>query len=245
MIELHYVATANGLKVAIALLELGLPYRVIGYDLFGGEHLTPEYRRINPNNKLPAIVDLAPADGGAPLPVFESGAILLYLAEKTGRFLPADPRGRAVAQQWLFWQMAGLGPMHGQAHHFLRYAPAGQDYPVLRYSNEARRLLNVLDYRLCEARYLAGEEYSIADMAAWPWVGGAALIGIAIEDFPAVHRWHQEIAARPAVIAALAGKETGVPPEYMQARAELTDEQWSNTFGEKMLAAARNHQPAG
>lgn len=245
MIELHYVATANGLKVAIALLEMGLPYRVINYDLFGGQHLTPEYRRINPNNKLPAIVDLDPADGGEPLPVFESGAILLYLAEKTGRFLPADPRGRAVAQQWLIWQMAGLGPMHGQAHHFIRYAPDQLEYPIKRYSNEARRLLNVLDYRLNEARYLAGDEYSIADMAAWPWVGGAALIGISIEDFPAIHRWHQDIAARPAVIAALASKETGIPPEYMQARADLTEEQWSNTFGEKMLAAARNHQPAG
>lgn len=245
MIELHYVATANGLKVAIGLLEMSLPYRVINYDLFGGEHLTPEFRRINPNAKLPAIVDLAPADGGAPLPLAESGAILLYLAEKTGRFLPADPRGRAAAQQWLIWQMAGLGPMHGQAHHFLRYAPAGQDYPVNRYSNEARRLLNVLDYRLNEARYLAGDEYSIADMAAWPWVGGAALIGIDIAELPAVQRWHAEIGARPAVIAALASKETGIPAEYMQARAQLTAEQWSNTFGERMLAAARNHQPAG
>ncbi|MES2493207.1 MAG: glutathione S-transferase N-terminal domain-containing protein [Pseudomonadota bacterium] len=244
MIELHYVATANGLKVAIALLELGLPYSVINYDLFGGEHLTAEFRRINPNAKLPAIVDLAPADGGPPLPVFESGAILLYLAEKTGRFLPADPRERAIAQQWLFWQMAGLGPMHGQAHHFVRYAPPGQDYPVARYSNEARRLLNVLDYRLSEARYLGGDEYSIADMAAWPWVGGAALIGIDIAELPAVQRWHEEIGARPAVAAALAGKQTGVPPEYMQARAELTEEQWSNTFGDKMLAAARSHRGA-
>lgn len=244
MIELHYVATANGLKVAIALLELGLSYRVINYDLFGGEHLTPEFRRINPNNKLPAIVDLAPADGGEPLAVFESGAILHYLAEKTGRFLPADPRARAAAQQWLFWQMAGLGPMHGQAHHFLRYAPAGQDYPVARYSNEARRLLNVLDYRLSAVPYLAGDEYSIADMAAWPWVGGAVLIGIDIAELPAVQRWHQDVGTRPAVMAALASKETGVPPEYMQARAQLTEEQWSNTFGDRMLAAARNHQPA-
>ena len=245
MIELHYVATANGLKVAIALLEFGLAYRVTNYDLFGGEHLTPEFRRINPNAKLPAIVDLAPVDGGEPLAVFESGAILLYLAEKAGRFLPAEPRARTAAQQWLFWQMAGLGPMHGQAHHFLRYAPAGQDYPVTRYSNEARRLLNVLDYRLNEARYLAGDEYSVADMAVWPWVGGATLIGIDIAELPAVHRWHQAIGARPAVIAALASKETGIPAEYMQARAELTPEQWSNTFGDRMLAAARNHQPSG
>jgi len=242
MIELHYVATANGLKVAIMLLECGLEYRVINYDLFGGDHLTPEFRAINPNHKMPAIVDLAPTDGGTTLPVFESGAILLYLAEKTGRFLPADPRGRATAQMWLFWQMAGLGPMHGQAHHFLRYAPAGQEYPTTRYRNEARRLLDVLDFRLGEARYLAGKEYSIADMAAWPWVGGAALIGFDIAEFPAIARWHAEVAARPAVAAALASKETGVPPEYMQARAQLSDEQWSNTFGERMLAAARAHR---
>lgn len=244
MIDLHYVATANGLKVAIMLLEIEAPYRVLNYDLFGGQHLTPEFRRINPNNKLPAIVDHAPVDGGDPISLFESGAILLYLAEKSGRFMPSDPRGRALAQQWLIWQMAGLGPMHGQAHHFIRYAPAGQDYPVRRYANEARRLLNVLDYRLSEARYLAGDEYSIADMAAWPWVGGAALIGIDIAELPAVSRWHQEVGARPAVTAAIANKETGVPPEYMQARADLTPEQWSNTFGERMLTAARSHQAA-
>lgn len=242
MIELHYVATANGLKVAIMLAELGLPYRVVNYDLFGGQHLTGAFRRINPNSKLPAIVDLAPADGGAPFPVFESGAILLYLAEKTGRFLPADPRGRAVAQQWLIWQMAGLGPMHGQAHHFMRYAPERFAYPVQRYSREARRLLNVLDYRLAEAPFLAGEEYSIADMAAWPWVGGAALIGIDLSEFPALARWHAEVGARPAVIAALANKETGIPPEYMQERAQLTAEQWANTFGDAMHAAAASHR---
>lgn len=240
MIDLHYVATANGLKVAIMLGELDLPHRVIGYDLFAGQHLTPAFRRINPNNKLPAIVDHDPADGGEPIALFESGAILLYLAEKTGRLIPQDLRGRAVAQQWLIWQMAGLGPMHGQAHHFLRYAPDRIEYATKRYLNEARRLLNVLDYRLNEAEYLAGD-YSIADIAAWPWVGGAALIGIDIADFPSLHRWHGQIADRPAVAAALAGKETGVPPEYMQERAVLTPEQWSNTFGEKMLAAAGNH----
>lgn len=244
MIELHYVATANGLKVAVALIELGLPYRVVNYDLFGGEHFTPEFRRINPNNKLPAIVDFDPVDGGEPFPVFESGAILLYLAEKTGKLLPTDPRARSVAQQWLIWQMAGLGPMHGQAHHFLRYAPQGQEYPSNRYRNEARRLLDVLDYRLNQARYLAGDEYSIADIAAWPWVGGATLIDMPSEQFPAIHRWHQEIAERPAVVAALANKETGMVPEYFQAQPKLTEEQWSNTFGEKMLAAARSHQPA-
>jgi len=238
MIDLHYVATANGLKVAILLRELDLPCRVIRYDLFGGQHLTPAFRRINPNAKLPAIVDHEPQGFAGPHAVFESGAILLYLAEKTGRFLPADPRQRSLALQWLFWQMAGLGPMHGQAHHFVRYAPPGQDYAVTRYMNEARRQLNVLEYRLGEADYLA-ETYSIADMAAWPWVGGAGLIGIDIAEFPAIGRWSARIAARPAVAEAVAAKETAVPPEYMQGRAVLTPEQWSNTFGEAMLAAAR------
>ena len=238
MIDLHYVATANGMKVAIMLQEAELEYQVINYDLFAGSHLTAQFKRINPNNKLPAIVDHDPVDGGAPLPVFESGAILLYLAEKTGRFLPADPRGRAVALQWLFWQMAGLGPMHGQAHHFLRYAPERMEYPSTRYANEALRLLKVLEYRLEQAEYLAGEEYSIADMAVWPWVGGAALIDIDIAKLPALAAWAARIGERPAVQAAVAGKETAVPPEYIQKHAVLTPEQWSNMFGENLLAAS-------
>ncbi len=238
MIDLHYVATANGMKVAIMLQEAELEYRVINYDLFAGSHLTAQFKRINPNHKLPAIVDHDPTDGGTPLPVFESGAILLYLAEKTGRFLPADPRGRAVALQWLFWQMAGLGPMHGQAHHFLRYAPERMEYPSTRYANEALRLLKVLEYRLEQAEYLAGEEYSIADMAVWPWVGGAALIDIDIADLPAVAAWAARIGERLAVQAAVAGKETAVPPEYIQKHAVLTPEQWSNMFGENLLAAS-------
>lgn len=237
MIDLHYVATANGMKIAIMLQEVGLDYRVINYDLFAGQHLTPEFKRINPNTKLPAIVDCDPADGGDPLPVFESGAILLYLAEKTGRFLPADIRGRALTQQWLFWQMAGLGPMHGQAHHFIRYAPDGQDYGKTRYANEALRLLKVLEYRLEQADYLAGQ-YSIADMAIWPWVGGAALIDIDVVQFPALSAWVERVGARPAVQAAVAGKETAVPPEYMQKHAVLTPEQWSNMFGDNLLAAS-------
>ncbi len=237
MIDLHYVATANGLKVAIMLQEVGLDYRVINYDLFAGQHLTAEFKRINPNNKLPVIVDCDPADGGDPLPVFESGAILLYLAEKTGRFLPTNSRSRAIALQWLFWQMAGLGPMHGQAHHFLRYAPDGQDYAKERYAKEARRQLKVLEYRLGQADYLA-DTYSIADMAVWPWVGGAALIDIDIAEFPAIGAWAERVGERPAVEGAVAGRETAVPPEYTQKRAVLTPEQWSNMFGEKLHAAA-------
>ncbi|MGD9663666.1 MAG: glutathione S-transferase C-terminal domain-containing protein [Novosphingobium sp.] len=238
MIDLHYVATANGMKVAIALQEMALDYRVINYDLFAGAHLNARFKQINPNNKLPAIVDHDPTDGGAPFPVFESGAILLYLAEKTGQFLPADSRGRSVTLQWLFWQMAGLGPMHGQAHHFLRYAPERFDYPSKRYANEALRLLKVLDYRLAQAEYLAGDEYSIADMAVWPWVGGAALIDIDIAELPALSRWVEQVGERPAVQAAVEGKQTAVPGEYTQKHAVLTPEQWSNMFGENLLAAS-------
>lgn len=237
MIDLHYAATGNNLKVVIMLEEVGVPYRLVKYDMFAGTHLTPEFRRINPNAKLPAIVDHAPADGGAALPVFESGAILLYLAEKTGRFLPMDPRGRTVAQQWLIWQMAGLGPMHGQAHHFVRYAPEGQDYGVERYTREARRQLNVLEYRLEEADYLAGD-YGIADMAAYPWTTGTHLIGIDLADFPRIRDWGERIAARPAVVRAKAAILDENRASYTQTRAKLTPEQWSNMFGDRMHATA-------
>src|ERR1700761_310177 len=177
MIELHHVGTPNGHKVTIMLEETGLAYRVVPYNLMNGDHFTPEFRKINPNNKLPAIVDTAPADGGAPYAVFETGAILIYLAEKSGKLLPTELRRRHLALQWLMWQMASLGPMHGQAHHFIRYAPDGQAYGVERYGKEARRLMHVLEYRLREAPYLA-EEYSIADIACWPWVRAMQMIDI-------------------------------------------------------------------
>lgn len=240
MIDVHYTPTPNGYKVSILLEELELPYRLVRYDMAAGEHLKPEFRRINPNGRLPAIVDHEPADGGAPLPVFESGAILLYLAEKTGRFLPEGPRGRSLAQQWLVWQMAGLGPMHGQAHHFIRYAPEGQDYPVNRYRNEALRLLAVLDRRLREADYLAGE-YSIADMACWPWVRAAAVIGIDIAEFSAIPAWFERIAARPAVERGTAVKNAA---NFISTRPVLTPEQWSNLFGENMLRSSGTPLPS-
>ncbi len=167
MIEVYFTPTPNGHKVSIMLEETGLPHRLLKMDVLAGDHLTPDFRRINPNGRLPAIVDHEPIGGGAPLPVFESGAILLYLAEKSGKFLPENPRRRSQAQQWLTWQMASFGPMQGQAHHFIRYAPEGQTYPTERYRNETVRLLHVLNGRLSEADYLA-EEYSIADMAAYP-----------------------------------------------------------------------------
>lgn len=238
MIDLHYVPSGNNLKIGIALEELGLPYRGVRHDMFGGTHQSLEFRRINPNAKLPAIVDHAPADGGAPLPVFESGAILLYLAEKSGRLMPADWRRRQVAQQWLVWQVAGLGPMLGQANHFCRYAPEGQDYAVDRYLREARRLLTVLDRQLREREFIA-DEYSIADIACFPWAAGTRSVGIATEDFPALERWVARIEARPAVAAARAVIYDGDRSKYLQERAKLSPQEWSTLFGERLLEAAR------
>ena len=238
MIDLHCVATGNNLKIAILLEETGLPYRLVRYEMFAGTHLEPAFRRINPNCKLPAIVDHAPADGGAPFSVFESGAILTYLAETSGRFMPDDPRGRSLCQQWLAWQIAGLGPMHGQAHHFVRYAPEGQTYGIERYRREAERLLHVMEYRLSEAPYLAGD-YSIADIACFPWIGGLGLIGLSLDDLPAVADWQDRIAARPAVTAARAALMDENRGLYTRVRAELTPEQWSAMFGDRMHAASR------
>jgi len=236
LIDLHFVPTPNGHKISIMLLETGLPHRVIPYRLLDGEHLTPAFREINPNGRLPAIVDHDPIGGGAPYPVFETGAILIYLAEKTGRFLPADPRRRHQAIQWLMWQMSGLGPMHGQAHHFIRYCPEPSDYAVARYMNEAHRLLRVMDARLAQADYLA-EEYSIADIACWSWIRAARAIDIDIAQYPHLAAWHARVGARPAVI-----EGAHVPADNHQVQSgsrkmNLTDEQWSNMFGENMLAA--------
>jgi GST-like protein len=235
MIDLHFVATPNGQKISIVLEELGLPYRLIDYDIFEGEQHTPEFGKINPNHKLPAIVDHDPAFGGGPHTVFESGAILQYLAEKTGRLLPADPRQRSVALQWLTWQVAGLGPMGGQAAHFMRYAPVKIDYAIERYAKEVGRLMTVLERRLGEAPFLAGDEYSIADIAVWPGrsAGGAADL---LARYPNTGRWHALIAQRPAVIR---GREAdrAIPDKYLQRQAKLTPDQWSNMFGERMLSA--------
>lgn len=235
MIDLHFTPTPNAQKVSIALEELELPYTLISYDIFEGEQHTAEFQEINPNHKLPAIVDHDPAFGGGPHAVFESGAILQYLAEKTGRLLPADPRQRSVAIQWLTWQVAGLGPMGGQAAHFLRYAPEPIDYAIQRYSNEVGRLLGVLERRLGEATYLAGDEYSIADIAIWP---GRFMTPEMSAQYPNTARWHALIAGRPAAIR---GREAdkAVPAKYAQRRAVLSADEWSNMFGERMLNAVR------
>lgn len=236
MIDLHFVPTPNGNKISIMLEEVGLPYRIRQYDMLAGEHLTPAFRAINPNARLPAIVDHEPGDGGAPFAVFESGAILEYLAEKSGRLLPGDLRRRSLARQWLAWQISGFGPSHGQAHHFLRYAPEGQDYSVARYRNEAERLLHVLDRRLGEAEYLA-EDYSIADIATWPWVRATRVIDMPLDRFTSIQRWFAAIAERPAVMR---GTQITNAPNLSSARPVLTPEQWSNLFGENMLASARH-----
>ena len=198
MIDLYYWTTPNGHKITIFLEEAGVPYRIVPVDIGKGEQFEPDFLRVAPNNRIPAIVDTAPADDGEPISIFEFGAILLYLAEKAGKFLPADVRGRVEVLQWLFWQMAGLGPMAGQNHHFVQYAPEEIPYAVERYVNETNRLYGVLDKRLADRDYVAGD-YSIADMAIYPWVVPYKRQKQSLEDFPNLKRWFEAIAARPAV----------------------------------------------
>jgi GST-like protein len=223
MIDLYYWPTPNGKKITIALEELELPYRVIPVNIGRGDQFKPEFLAISPNNRMPAIVDHAPADGGAPISVFESGAILLYLADKTGKLMPSDMRGRLVVQEWLMWQMGGLGPMFGQANHFAVYAPEKLPYAIDRYINESKRLLRVLDTRLADREFLAGD-YSIADLASFPWVVGAraSILKDQIAEFPHVVRWLDALNARPAVARGLAvGVETPNPGMDEEARKHL------------------------
>ena len=203
MIDLYYWTTPNGHKITMFLEETGLPYTIRPVNISAGEQFAPAFLAISPNNKIPAIVDHDPADGGAPLSVFESGAILQYLAEKTGRFLPADLRGRTEVMAWLFWQMGGLGPMLGQNHHFVQYAPEPLPYAIERYVKEAERLYGVLDERLAEREFIAGE-YSIADLACYPWIVPHERQRMKIEEFPNVRRWFEAIRARPATQRAYA-----------------------------------------
>jgi GSH-dependent disulfide-bond oxidoreductase len=202
VIDLYYWTTPNGHKITIFLEETGLAYSIKPVHIGKGEQFEPAFLRISPNNKIPAIVDQEPADGGAPLSVFESGAILLYLAAKTGRFLPQDLRGRVDTLQWLMWQMASLGPMAGQNHHFAHYAPDKVPYAIARYVNETNRLYAVLNKRLADREFIAGS-YSIADIASYPWVIPQRQ-GQNIDEFPHLKRWKDAIAARPAVQRAYA-----------------------------------------
>jgi len=198
MIELYTWPTPNGHKVHIMLEETGLPYEVHPINIGSGDQFAPEFLRLSPNNRIPAIVDRDGPDG-RPLSLFESGAILIYLAEKTGYFLPTPPAGRYRTLQWLMWQMGGLGPMAGQAHHFRQYAPERVQYAYDRYTNETRRLYGVMDRQLAQAPYLAGESYTIADIAAYPWTRTYERQGVDIAEFPSVARWQAEIAGRQAV----------------------------------------------
>lgn len=220
--DLYYWPTPNGWKVTILLEETDLSYNVIPVDISAGDQFEPEFLKIGPNNKMPVIVDPEGPDG-APIFVFESGAILLYLSEKTGRFYPSSPRERYVALQWLMFQMGSVGPMFGQTHHFRQYAPEKIPYAVDRYTNETTRLYRVMDRRLSEAEYFAGEEYSIVDMAVYPWVVPYERQGQRIEDFPNLARWFEAVGARPAVQRALeVGEELRRPLEEMDEKTRET-----------------------
>jgi GST-like protein len=233
MIELHYWPTPNGHKVTLLLEELAelgqpLAYRIVPVDIGKGAQFEPAFLAISPNNKMPAMLDTAPADGGAPVSVFESGAILLYLAEKSGQFLPRELRGRFEVLQWLFWQVGGLGPMTGQHGHFGVYAPQRFDYAIARYARESERLLGVLDRQLQGRAFIAGDAYSIADMACYPWISPYDKAPLDLSPFPEVRRWHAAIAARPATqrAYALGGQ---VNPD---AGKPMTDEEKKILFGQ-------------
>jgi GST-like protein len=232
MIDLHYWTTPNGHKVTIFLEEAGLPYRIVPVNISKGEQFKPDFLAISPNNRIPAIIDHEPVGGGAPISVFESGAILLYLAEKTGRFLPADPHGRVEVTQWLFWQMAGLGPMAGQNHHFSNYAPEKLPYAINRYVGETNRLYGVLNKRLADRPFIAGT-YSIADMAAYPWIVPYKNQGQSLEDFPHLKRWFETIRNRPAVVRAYdKAKEVNAQPTV------LTEDSKRILFGQTAASVA-------
>ncbi|WP_277760902.1 glutathione binding-like protein [Pseudomonas sp. A34-9] len=213
MIDLYYWTTPNGHKISLFLEEAGLPYNVHPINISQGEQFQPHFLKIAPNNRIPAIVDHEPADGGEPLSLFESGAILLYLAEKTGKFLPKDLRGRQTALQWLFWQMGGLGPMAGQNHHFSQFAPEKIPYAIKRYIDETARLYGVLNKQLADNEFVAGSEYSIADMAIYPWIVSHKWQSQNLEDFPHVLRWFNHIKDRPATVKAYALVQKINPPK--------------------------------
>ena len=224
MLDLYYWGTPNGYKIKVFLEEAGLPYNLHQVDIGKGDQFKPEFLAIAPNNRIPAIVDNDPKGGGAPISLFESGAILLYLAEKTGRFIPADIRGRAEVLQWLFWQMGGLGPMAGQNGHFNVYAPEKIPYAMERYTRETTRLYGVLNKRLADRKFIAGD-YSIADMASYPWIVPYKNHKQDINAFPHLKRWFDVVAARPAVVKAYANAE----PSYQKP---MTDAERRILFGQ-------------
>ncbi len=206
MIELYYWPTPNGHKITMFLEEAGLAYEIKPVNIGKGEQFAPAFLKMSPNNRMPALVDTDPLGGGEPLSVFESGAILQYLAEKTGKFSPKDVRERYVVTEWLFWQVGGLGPMLGQNHHFNRYAPEKIPYAIDRYVNETRRLYGVLDKRLEGRAYIAGKDYTIADMAAYPWIVPYEAQGMVLDDFPNLKMWFEQIRDRDGTRRAAPGR---------------------------------------
>ena len=220
MIDLYYWPTPNGHKITMFLEETGLPYEIHPVNIGTGEQFAPDFLRISPNNRMPAIIDRAPSDGGEPLSVFESGAILVYLANKTGALIPADLRGRTAALEWVMWQVAGLGPMAGQNHHFVQYAPEKLQYAIDRYVNETNRLYGVLDRRLAQHTFLAGEEYSIADIAVYPWIVPWERQQQQLSDTPHLERWFRQVAARPATQRAYALAQKYRSASTMSAEAK-------------------------
>lgn len=223
-IDLYYWPTPNGWKVAIFLEEAGLPYNVVPVNIGEGDQYEPEFLEISPNNKMPAIVDPDGPDG-EPISVFESGAVLIYLAEKTGRFFPQDIRNRYAALEWLMFQMGSVGPMLGQAHHFRQYAPVEIPYAIDRYTNEAARIYGVIDRRLADRGYFVGD-YSVVDMAVYPWIVSYENQGQKLEDYPNLHRWFERVSERPAVQRAL---EVG--EELRRPLQELDEESRNRLFG--------------
>ncbi|WP_287129937.1 glutathione S-transferase N-terminal domain-containing protein [Candidatus Cyanaurora vandensis] len=219
MIDLYYWTTPNGHKITMFLEETGLPYRLIPVNIGKGDQFQPDFLKIAPNNRIPAMLDQAPATGGESIAVFESGAILLYLAEKTGQLLPTDLPGRVVVLQWLFWQMGGLGPMAGQNHHFSQYAPEKIPYAINRYVNETGRLYAVLDHQLQDREFIGGA-YSIADIAAYPWIVPHERQGQQLDTFPQIKRWFESIQARPATQRAYSRaeefKDQNIPPTQVR-----------------------------
>jgi GST-like protein len=231
MIDLYYWTTPNGHKITMFLEETGTPYTIKPINISNGDQFTPEFLAISPNNRIPAIVDHAPKDGGKPLPVFESGAILLYLADKLGKLLPSDARGRAEVTQWLMWQMGGLGPMAGQNHHFVQYAPERIPYAMERYVAETNRLYGVLNKRLADRAFVAGD-YSIADIAAYPWIVPYERQRQKLEDFPHLKRWFEAIQVRPATQRAYArAREVNTVATVNDARSRQV------LFGQTAMAA--------
>ncbi|MFZ0657757.1 MAG: glutathione S-transferase N-terminal domain-containing protein [Candidatus Binataceae bacterium] len=236
MLDLYFWPTPNGYKVTMLLEELGLKYNVVPVNIGKGDQFRPEFLKISPNNKMPALTD-TDGPGGKPISIFESAAILIYLAEKHGRFMAADPRGKYNVLQWVMFQMGTVGPMLGQAHHFRRYAPEQLKYAIDRYTNEASRIYNVIDRRLAEGEYLAGD-YSIADMATYPWLVPHKMQGQELDTYPNLKRWYEAIRNRPAtqrgfaVMADIVEKMRAAAQERKQPHDQ---ESWNNLFGNKQF----------